>query len=127
MATEGVMLRDGSNTTAAADLSAKQFFGVKLTASRAVNLVAASTDIPYGVLQNKPTSGQAADVCLFGITKVVAGGTIAAGAKIMFNTSGQAIAWASGAGNTVAGYAVVAMVSGDVGTMFLHFDPVALT
>lgn len=127
MATEGPLIHDGSQTTAAADLSAKQFYGVKVTAARAVNLVAASTDVPYGVLQNKPTSGQAADVGVFGVTKVACGGTVTAGAKLMFNSSGQAIAWASGAGNTVIGTALEAGVSGQILTMFYEPQLVALT
>lgn len=127
MALEGVMLRDGSGTTAAADLSAKQYLGVKLSAARAVNVVAASTDVPYGVLQNKPTSGQAADVCLFGLTKAVAGGTIAAGAKLMFNASAQVITWASGAGNTVVGQALEAGVVNQVISILYSPELIALT
>lgn len=105
-ATEGPFMNDGSQVTAAADLSASQFLGVKLTASRAVNLITASTDYPYGVLQNKPKSGDAADVVLVGICKAKAGALITAGAKLMFNTSAQVITWVSGAGNVIAGQAI---------------------
>lgn len=91
MATEGPLTHDGSQTTAAADLSAKQFYAVKITAARAVNLASTGGEAIYGILQNKPTSGQAADVGLMGISKAIAGGTIAAGDYLMTDTSGKLI------------------------------------
>lgn len=91
MATEGFLIHDGSQTTAAADLSASQFYAVKITAARAVNLASTGGEPIYGILQNKPTSGQAADVGLFGITKAVAGAAITAGAYLMTDTSGRLI------------------------------------
>ncbi|MGA1628381.1 MAG: hypothetical protein ACO330_06150, partial [Aquiluna sp.] len=58
--------------TAAADLSAKQYYFVKITADNTVNVCAAVTDIPIGVLQIAPASGEAASVMLYGISKVSA-------------------------------------------------------
>lgn len=91
MATESPLINDGNNTTAAADLSTKQFYAVKLTAARAVNLASANTDSIYGILQNKPKSGEAADVGIFGISKAVAGAAISAGAALMSDTAGKLI------------------------------------
>ena len=92
--------------TAAADLSAKQFFAVKVTAANVVNLAGAG-DGPIGVLQNKPTSGQAADVLVFGMTKASAGAAIAAGAKVMVDSNGQ-FQTASGSAKYYVGTAVTA-------------------
>jgi hypothetical protein len=102
--------------TAAADLSAKQFFFVKLTGDFSVNLAAAATDAPYGVLQDKPTSGQAADVMTRGITKLVAGGTIAAGDRIGTDAAGKAVKKTEGTDTTnyVVGVALQAAVANDI-------------
>lgn len=91
MATEGPLIHDGSQTTAAADLSANQFYCVKITAARAVNLASTGGEAIYGVLQNKPTSGQAADVGIQGITKAAAGAAFAAAAYLMTDSTGRLI------------------------------------
>ena len=65
---------------AGADLSAKQYTFVKLDSSGQAVAAAAATDIPIGVLQNAPTSGQEAEVLVVGGTKIVAGAAIAEGA-----------------------------------------------
>ena len=94
MAYEAAQIKVG-NFTASADLSAKQYHFVKMSGNNTVTVCAAITDIPIGVLQNTPSSGQAASVCLFGITKVVADGTLAAGNVIGTSADGQADAIAS--------------------------------
>lgn len=91
MATESPLIHDGSQTQAAADLSANQFYAVKITAARAVNLASTGGEVAYGILQNKPTSGQAADVGIFGITKVAAGAAFSAGAQLMTDNTGRLI------------------------------------
>ena len=55
---------------AAADLSAHQFKFVKITAANTVNVCAAVTDVPIGVLQGTPKSGEEAEVTAIGVTKV---------------------------------------------------------
>ncbi len=70
-----------SKHRAFADLSTHQYKFVKLTAN-GIELCAAVTDKPFGVLQNAPTAGQAAEVMRVGLTKLIAGGTIAIGAAI---------------------------------------------
>jgi hypothetical protein len=91
MATESPLIHDGSQTTAAADLSSSQFLAVKITAARQVNLANTGGEVTYGILQNKPTSGQAADIGIFGVTKAIAGAAFSAGAQLMTNTSAQLI------------------------------------
>jgi hypothetical protein len=104
---------------AGADLSTHQFKGVKLDAAGAAVLVAAATDVPVGVLQNKPTSGQAATVRVLGVTKFLSGGTITAGGVTgrIRSSNGTAIAaQALGTGPTefIYGQAMQSSSSGDV-------------
>lgn len=121
MAYEGAQLKLG-NLTAAADLSAKQYHFVKLASATTVNVCTAITDVPIGVLQNTPTSGQAAEVCIFGITKVVADGILAAGNIIGTSNDSQADAIARGTDTTVTimGQAIEAAAAGETVTMFLN-------
>jgi hypothetical protein len=76
---------------AAADLSTHQFKFAKVTGANAVNIATAGTDVVIGVIQNKPTSGQAVEVETQGTTKVVAGAAISAGAAVMPDASGRAV------------------------------------
>lgn len=64
--------------TAGADLSSAQYTFVKLDSAGAVVQCSAVTDIPLGVLQNAPASGDVADVLVVGGTKVKAGAAITA-------------------------------------------------
>jgi hypothetical protein len=52
MATEGVAVP--LNFLAVTDLSAKQFYAVKMSANNTVALCAAATDLAIGILVNKP-------------------------------------------------------------------------
>lgn len=81
------------NCEAAADLSAKQFHFVKVTAANKVNIATAAGESVLGVLQNKPKAGEAADVMALGITKVKIGvGGLTAGAVYETAADGTAIA-----------------------------------
>lgn len=91
MATESFLLHDGTQTQAGADLSTKQFYCVKVTGSRTVGLASAGGEAVYGILQNKPTLGQAADVGCLGISKAAAGNTFSAGALLMTDGTGRLI------------------------------------
>lgn len=75
---------------AGGDLSAKQFHFVKLNSSRQVVICAAVTDLPIGVLQNNPASGETAVVCPLGRTKVVADEELAVGDRIGCSSDAQA-------------------------------------
>jgi hypothetical protein len=75
---------------AAADLSAKQYYFVKLTSAGKVDVCAAVTDVPIGVLQNKPVAGQAATVLIIGISKVIADVALDEGNIIGTAADGQA-------------------------------------
>lgn len=82
---------------AGADLSADQFKFVQVAADEQVDVVSSAGGDAIGVLQNDPAAaGRAATVCYAGVTKVIAGATVAAGAKIQSDASGQAITAATG-------------------------------
>ena len=121
MAYEAAQIKAGQ-FTASADLSAKQYHFVKMSGNNTVTVCAAITDVPIGVLQNTPTSGQAAEVCLFGITKVVADGTLAAGDRIGSSADGQAdaITVASDTTVTIVGQALNAAAAGNTVEMFFN-------
>jgi len=57
---------------AAADLSAKQYYFVSVDTDGKAALTGDDGN-PIGVLQNKPTAGQAASICVYGVTKLYIG------------------------------------------------------
>src|SRR6185437_1312613 len=118
MAVEAVMIRH-SLATAAANYSSTagldgpngsgQFLLVKMTGSGnapTVTVAATSATVCHGVLQNDPVSGGVADVCVAGVSKVVAGAAITLGANLMSDTAGRAITATSAVTNPVIGYAL---------------------
>lgn len=76
---------------AAGDLSTKQYFFMKLTATfNRVTTCTAATDVPIGVLQNKPDAvGKAAEVMVVGITKGSADAALSIGNLIGTSADGQ--------------------------------------
>ena len=108
--------------TAAADLSAKQFHFVKLASATTVDVCSAVTDVPIGILQNTPESGETATITIFGITKAVADGTLTAGRWIGTSADSQAAGITPGSDTTVyvMGQAVQAASAGETFTMFLN-------
>jgi len=57
---------------AAADLSAKQYYFVAVDTDGKAALTGDDAN-PIGVLQNKPTAGQPATICVYGVTKLYIG------------------------------------------------------
>lgn len=86
---------------AAADLSAKQFFAVKLDANGDV-VLSGDGDLSLGILQNAPILGEACEIEMDGISKTVAGAAVAIGAEVAANAAGKLI-------TAVAGKRVVAV------------------
>lgn len=148
-ATESPLIHDGSQTTLSTTTSAQnstitgstlagpsgsgQFLCMVLSTvnSRQVNFASSTSGSTgsapfYGILQNKPAISQAADIGIFGISKVVAGSTsIVAGGPIMMSTAGGSSlngtvnAWTSASGPrigyslespTAAGQVITAMI-----------------
>ena len=85
---------------AGADLSAKQYYFVKMSADNTCVICSAATDSPIGVLQNSPEANEEASVTVIGGTKLVAGAAIAAGIKIGTASNGKADAKVAGTDTT---------------------------
>jgi hypothetical protein len=97
---------------AGADLSAKQYRFVKVDTAVDDQVVGttAATDEIVGVLQNDPTSGQAAAIRTVGISKLLLGGTVTRGDRLTSDATGRGIL---AAGSQVVG--AIALHSGVVG------------
>jgi hypothetical protein len=117
MAVQGPLLHDGSQMTAFANYynpssalagpgGSGQFLFASIQASRVVQVSTTIGAKCYGVLQNTPMAGDAADVGFFGHSKMVAGASITAGAEIMCDASGRAVTWTAGSGYFKQGIAL---------------------
>lgn len=101
---------------AAVDLSAKQFYCVKVTAEMTVDLTTAAGEAFFGILQNKPKLGEAASVMKVGLSKVVIGvGGLTAGATWECAADGTAIA--TTAGKAAAGEVLIGGAAGEIATV----------
>lgn len=109
--------------TAGADLSAKQYTFVKIdNGTSNVVAVSGATDRPIGVLQNAPTAGQAAEVCIVGGTKVKVGGSASAGQPAFSSASATAVTLAfgtTGSAAYVVGTFIEAAAAGEIGTVVI--------
>jgi hypothetical protein len=86
---------------AAADLSAKQFRAVKIDANGQIAAISAVTDIPIGILQDKPAAqGRAGGVMLDGISKWVGGANLAKGDRVGVDSQGRCVAYVAGTDTT---------------------------
>jgi hypothetical protein len=104
---------------AGADLSAKQYNFVKLNSSGLAVVVAAATDLPIGILQNAPLSGQEAEILVSGGSKLVLGGTVAIGAVVGTSSAGAGVAIVHGTDTTkfALGQALLGGASGEIVTV----------
>lgn len=84
---------------AAADLSAKQYYAVKVDSNGKAALAGAG-EFVAGILQNKPVAGQAANIAWGGVTKAFAGGNITAGNKVAADANGKFVAASEAVVNT---------------------------
>ena len=104
---------------AGADLSSSQYYFVKLSTTDTVVVCAAATDIPIGILQNAPTSGQEATIMVTGISKVSADAALSIGQLIRTAADGQADAKTVGTDTTqyvVGNVLVAAGAAGELAT-----------
>lgn len=90
MAYEGPHTLKLTGLTASADLTAKQYYFVKISGDNTVTVCAAVTDVPIGVLQNAPDDGEAAEVVCIGVTKISGDEDLTAGDAIGSSSDGQA-------------------------------------
>jgi hypothetical protein len=105
------------------DLSAKQFFFVLCNSTSKADLcTGAASEGFFGVLQNDPTLGQAAEIRYGGISKVVCGGAFNPGDYVTSDSAGKAIKYTKAtvftgtpyvvSGSSVYGLALSAGVNG---------------
>lgn len=80
------------SVAAAADLSAKKYFIVKLDSNGALVLADSATADIVGVLQNEPESGETALYRFGGTSKVKAGGAVGVGAMVTSDANGKGVA-----------------------------------
>ena len=107
--------------TASADLSAKQYYFVKMSAENTVTVCAAVTDKPIGVLQNTPASGEQAVVRVCGVSKVSDAPTLAAGDVVGTSADGQGQPVSAGSETTVfnCGQALTAGAAGTLQSVLI--------
>lgn len=84
MAVEGIQQQWSAPATA--NLGANQFAAVTFDTSGGVSIAAAGKNAD-GFLQNKPAAGQAAQVAVFGVTKVQVSSTTTVGQLLQVDTS----------------------------------------
>jgi hypothetical protein len=84
---------------AAAALTAKQFYAVKIDSNGKAALAGAG-EAAIGIVQNNPGAGQPASVMVSGSSKAVAGGSITAGDVVAANADGKLVAATKGRTNT---------------------------
>jgi len=104
--------RDTRSFVAGESLTAAQFKFVTLESDGQVDLADSAGENCIGVLLNNPAAAAAATVAVSGKVMVTAGGSIAAGAAVATDASGDAVTAAST--NIIMGYALEAAVDGQV-------------
>lgn len=109
---------------AAADLSDWQFRGVKLDANGQIAKISAVTDVPLGILQDKPAAaGRAGAVMLDGMSKVVGGANLSKADIIGFDAQGRAVAYVPGTDTTKYGVGICRLDNSVVGGLAsIEFD-----
>lgn len=126
---------------AAAALTAKQFYAVKIDSNGKAALAGAG-EAAIGIVQNNPAAGQPASVMISGTSKAVAGGNITAGDPVAADADGKLVNATKGRTNTsdtgaaadallgsnVIGMALTGAASGDIFTVaILHMGAVPTT
>ena len=108
---------------AGADLSTAQFFAVKISGDLLVAL-AGDGEKSIGILQNDPTSGQAATIVAQGICKAKLGASVTAGQSLASDASGKLIPAASG--KTVVAQALEAGSNNELKHVYMTLESAPL-
>ena len=92
---EKLIWTESMKTAAAlADYSSKQYYGAKMNADREVVLPTADTDVPVGLVLNKPENSQVAELLIVGRAPGVVGEAIAAGELVRIDNGGKVMVFA---------------------------------
>lgn len=97
---------------AGADLSAAQYCFVKTNSTAKTIVLCGDGEDAFGVLQDKPTSGQAACVAIGGVTKLKIGASVTAGTAISSGANG--LGNTSANGDYMLGYALDGGANGEI-------------
>lgn len=101
---------------AAADLSAKQFYCVKVTANATVNIATAAGENILGINQDAPIADSPVNVAVIGVSKLVAGvGDLAAGQN--WETAADGTGIAATTGKVGCGTVLIGAVAGKLATV----------
>lgn len=132
MATDSPLIHDGAQTVAAANYGnsqslagpsgSGQFLAVAASqsADRTSVLASSAGQQIYGILQNKPATGEACDVGIFGVTKAVVGSAGSThGKPQMVDSTGAVTDWTATGNKAQIGYALETGVSGAIISVFL--------
>lgn len=103
------------NIISGADLTTKKFRFVKVNAD-AKAVLAGADENAVGVLQDEAVLGEATNIMVSGITKVVAGGAVTAGSNISSDANGEAVTAGAGA---ILGIALESAGAGEMCTLLL--------
>lgn len=106
---------------AGADLSSSQYKFVESNSSGTATVCGTAGEYALGVLQNDPTSGNAATIAVSGISKVVLGDTVAINVEVSTDASGRAIPATTG--HKIVGIAIVGGAVGNIGSVLLRPAP----
>ncbi len=98
---------------AGADLSALQFTAVKYGSDEAIVGATSNNEPILGILQNKPTSGQAAAVAIGGIAKALVGSGGWSSGDMLTATTGGALIATTTNNHQIVGIADEDAVAGD--------------
>lgn len=102
------------------DFTGARFKFVKVDASGNAILTAAAADIPVGIIQDEPkVVGSPAAIYSTGVSKVVAGAAVVAGAPVTSDANGAAISAATG--NYIAGIALIGGAKGEIISVLLQY------
>ena len=95
---------------ASEDLSTSQYKILSVSGDNTVALRVAAGAGVLGILDNKPENGENATVVVAGLTRCMAGGTVAAGSWISVTASGTGLATTSG--QYILGKSITGVASG---------------
>jgi hypothetical protein len=106
----------------ATDLSAKQYYFVKLSADNTIVICNGATDSAIGVLQNKPdgaTIEAVGRVRIMGVSRVITGGVVGFGDLVGTDASGLGVAKTANK-DKFMGIAVNGAGAGETASVLLH-------
>jgi len=105
------------------DLSSFQFMAVTLESDGQVDAHDAVTDVPFGVLQNKPSAaGRGAEIMYMGRSKVEFGETVVVGNLIRFGADSKAYIFVTDVDVTAfcAGTCTLGGAAGEIGDAIIN-------